>query len=84
MNIKIFILRLPRIIQLCLLGLHILNQDITPKEETSEEHSAEDLEKAIKYQLQRLEAFQKYQKNCTLDLDQQKCFLWRIFTKFKS
>ena len=35
---------------------------LLPKEETSEEHSAEDLEKAIKYQLQRLEAFQKISK----------------------
>ena len=35
---------------------------LLPKEETSEEHSAEDLEKAIRYQLQRLEAFQKISK----------------------
>ena len=35
---------------------------LLPKEEASEEHSAEDLEKAIRYQLQRLEAFQKISK----------------------
>ena len=32
---------------------------LLPKEEKMEEHSAEDLEKALRYQLQRLEKFQK-------------------------
>ena len=35
---------------------------LIPKEEKKEEHSAEDLEKALKYQLQRLESFQKISK----------------------
>ena len=35
---------------------------LLPKEEKTEEHSAEDLEKALRYQLQRLEAFQKISK----------------------
>ena len=35
---------------------------LLPKEEKSEEHSADDLEKALKYQLQRLEKFQKISK----------------------
>ena len=35
---------------------------LLPKEEKVEEHSAEDLEKALKFQLQRLEAFQKVSK----------------------
>ena len=33
-----------------------------PKEEKTEEHSAEELEKALRYQLQRLESFQKISK----------------------
>ena len=33
-----------------------------PKEEKTEEHTAEDLEKALRYQLQRLEAFQNISK----------------------
>ena len=32
---------------------------LLPKEENIEEHSPEDLEEALRYQLQRLEAFQK-------------------------
>jgi len=36
---------------------------LLPKEEKIEEHSAEDLEKALRYQLQRLEAFQKISKS---------------------
>lgn len=35
---------------------------LLPKEEKKEEHSAEELEQALKYQLQRLEAFQKISK----------------------
>ncbi len=35
---------------------------LLPKEEKIEEHSAEDLEKALKFQLQRLEAFQNISK----------------------
>ena len=35
---------------------------LIPKEEKTEEHSAEDLEKALRYQLQRLESFQKISK----------------------
>ncbi len=35
---------------------------LLPKEEKTEEHSAEDLERALRYQLQRLEAFQKISK----------------------
>ena len=35
---------------------------LLPKEEKTEEHSAEDLEKALRYQLQRLESFQKISK----------------------
>ena len=35
---------------------------LLPKEEITEEHSAEDLEKALRYQLQRLEIFQKISK----------------------
>ena len=35
---------------------------LLPKEEKSEEHSAEDLEKALRFQLQRLESFQKISK----------------------
>ena len=35
---------------------------LLPKEEKMEEHSAEDLEKALRYQLQRLEKFQKISK----------------------
>ena len=35
---------------------------LLPKEEKLEEHSAEDLEKALRFQLQRLEAFQKISK----------------------
>ena len=35
---------------------------LLPKEEKTEEHSAEDLEKALRYQLQRLESFQKVSK----------------------
>ena len=35
---------------------------LLPKEEKSEEHSAEDLEKALRYQLQRLESFQNISK----------------------
>ncbi len=35
---------------------------LLPKEEKKEEHSAEDLEQALRYQLQRLEAFQKISK----------------------
>ena len=35
---------------------------LLPKEEKTEEHTAEDLEKALRYQLQRLEAFQKVSK----------------------
>ena len=35
---------------------------LLPKEEKTDEHSAEELEKALKYQLQRLEAFQKISK----------------------
>ncbi len=36
---------------------------LIPKEEKTEEHSAEDLEKALRYQLQRLESFQKISKS---------------------
>ncbi len=35
---------------------------LIPKEEKKEEHSAEELEKALRYQLQRLESFQKISK----------------------
>ena len=35
---------------------------LLPKEEKTEEHSAEELEKALRYQLQRLESFQKISK----------------------
>ena len=35
---------------------------LLPKEEKTEEHSAEDLEKALRYQLQRLESFQNVSK----------------------
>ena len=35
---------------------------LLPKEENNEDHSAEDLEKALRYQLQRLEFFQKISK----------------------
>ncbi len=35
---------------------------LLPKEEKNEEHSAEDLEKALRYQLQRLESFQNISK----------------------
>ena len=35
---------------------------LLPKEEKTEEYSAEDLEKALRYQLQRLESFQKVSK----------------------
>ena len=35
---------------------------LLPKEDMTEEHSAEDLEKALRYQLQRLESFQKISK----------------------
>ena len=35
---------------------------LLPKEEKTEEHSAEDLEKALRYQLQRLETFQNVSK----------------------
>ena len=35
---------------------------LLPKEEKTEEHSAEDLEKALRYQLQRLESFQNISK----------------------
>ena len=35
---------------------------LLPKEEKNEEHSAEDLEKALRFQLQRLESFQKISK----------------------
>ena len=35
---------------------------LLPKEEKTEEHTAEELEKALKYQLQRLEAFQNVSK----------------------
>tara|TARA_B100000575_G_C23132856_1_gene657462 strand:+ start:1599 stop:2360 length:762 start_codon:yes stop_codon:yes gene_type:complete len=35
---------------------------LLPKEDKIEEHSAEDLEKALRYQLQRLESFQKISK----------------------
>lgn len=35
---------------------------LLPKEDKTEEHSAEDLEKALRYQLQRLEFFQKISK----------------------
>ena len=35
---------------------------LLPKEEKIDDHSAEDLEKALRYQLQRLEAFQKISK----------------------
>ena len=35
---------------------------LLPKEDKTEEHSAEDLEKALRYQLQRLESFQKISK----------------------
>ncbi len=35
---------------------------LIPKEEKTEEHSAEDLEKALRFQLQRLEQFQKISK----------------------
>ena len=35
---------------------------LLPKEEKTEEHTAEELEKALKYQLQRLEAFQNISK----------------------
>ena len=35
---------------------------LLPKEEKAEEHTAEELEKALKYQLQRLEAFQNISK----------------------
>ena len=35
---------------------------LLPKEEKTEEHSAEDLERALRYQLQRLESFQKVSK----------------------
>ena len=35
---------------------------LLPKEEKNEEHSAEDLEKALRYQLQRLETFQNISK----------------------
>ena len=35
---------------------------LLPKEEKTEEHTAEDLEKALRYQLQRLESFQKISK----------------------
>ena len=35
---------------------------LLPKEEKSEEHTAEELEEALKYQLKRLEAFQKISK----------------------
>ena len=37
---------------------------LLPKEDKTEEHSAEDLEKALRYQLQRLESFQKFLKFC--------------------
>ena len=33
---------------------------LLPKEEKAEEHSAEELEKALRYQLQRLESYQNY------------------------
>ena len=36
---------------------------LLPKEDKSEEYSPEELEQALKYQLQRLEAFQKISKN---------------------
>ncbi len=39
---------------------------LLPKEEKAEEHSAEELEQALKYQLQRLEAFQNVSKKLYL------------------
>ena len=36
---------------------------LLPKEDKSEEYTPEELEEALKYQLQRLEAFQKISKN---------------------
>ena len=41
---------------------YLKSRILLPKEEKTEEHSAEDLEKALKFQLQRLEAFQKVSK----------------------
>ena len=41
---------------------YLKSRILLPKEEKTEEHSAEDLEKALKFQLQRLEAFQNISK----------------------
>ena len=41
---------------------YLKSRILLPKEEKTEDFSAEDLEKALKYQLQRLEAFQKISK----------------------
>ena len=41
---------------------YLKSRFLLPKEENNEDHSAEDLEKALRYQLQRLEFFQKISK----------------------
>tara|TARA_B100000575_G_scaffold291010_1_gene295900 strand:+ start:1116 stop:1877 length:762 start_codon:yes stop_codon:yes gene_type:complete len=41
---------------------YLKSRILLPKEEKVEEHSADELEKALRYQLQRLEAFQKISK----------------------
>ena len=41
---------------------YLKSRILLPKEEKLEEHSADELEKALRYQLQRLEAFQKISK----------------------
>ena len=41
---------------------YLKSRILLPKEEKAQEHSAEELEKALRYQLQRLEAFQKISK----------------------
>ena len=42
---------------------YLKSRFLLPKEDKSEDHTPEELEEALRYQLQRLEAFQKVSKN---------------------
>ena len=48
--------------------LTYLKSRLLPKEEKTDEYTADELEGALKYQLQRLEAFQNILKSYTQDL----------------
>ena len=52
---------------------------LLPKEEKSKDHTPEELEEALKYQLQRLEAFQSVSKKLySKSSYRARCFLWWV------